>query len=603
MRRLIQAVGWSAVLVLSALATDVLAGRQEEVDRIVATARGDDRSMEHLDALCNRIGPRLTGSDNLQNACEWGRDRFAAFGAEGARLEAWGEFPVGFNRGPWSGRVVEPEVRVLQFATPAWSAGTKGLVRGKAVMAPTTDEELDALKPSLKGAWVFTPAPQPGRSQPKADFLEKVGKALDENGAAGVVRPGRGELIHTDGNYRITWDKLPTRSSVRLLQAQFDEIVGWLKAGKDVLVEFDIRNHFEKGPIPLYNVVADIPGVDKPDEYVIVGGHLDSWDGATGATDNGTGIATTLEAARILIKAGVKPRRTIRFMLWTGEEQGLLGSRAYVKAHPELVSKVSAVLVHDGGTNYLSSIRATEAMMSDFQQVFAPIVNLDANFPFEVKKVDGLMGAGSDHTSFLNVDVPGFFWGQSGKASYPHTHHTQFDTFDAAVPAYQAHSSLVVAMAAYGIAELDHLLSREKLRAPAFANRRRLGARLEGLTVTSLVEDSVAEKGGMLAGDVLLSIDGTKLTDAESITRALAASGSKKKVVVVRDGKEVELALEWVTPPAPAVGVAESGGLRSGRPIGMHRAGWTPREWKHLAPSPLVGEGRSWGGRCSHHAR
>ena len=114
---------------------------------------------------------------------------------------------------------------------------------------------------------------------------------------------------------------------------------------------------------------------------MIVGGHIDSWDGATGATDNGTGVATTLEAARILMKAGVKPRRTIRFMLWSGEEQGLLGSAAYVKAHKDLMPKISAVLVHDGGTNYLSGIGATEAMLSDFEQVFAPVKELDPKLP------------------------------------------------------------------------------------------------------------------------------------------------------------------------------------------------------------------------------
>ena len=166
-----------------------------------------------------------------------------------------------------------------------------------------------------------------------------------------------------------------------LLRKQFDEIAGWLKDGKAVTLEFDIRNYFKKGPIKLYNVIADIPGTEKPDEYVIVGGHIDSWDGATGATDNGTGVSTTLEAARILMKAGVKPKRTIRFMLWSGEEQGLLGSAAYVKAHKDLMPKISAVLVHDGGTNYLSGIGATEAMLSDFEQVFAPVKELDPRLP------------------------------------------------------------------------------------------------------------------------------------------------------------------------------------------------------------------------------
>ena len=166
------------------------------------------------------------------------------------------------------------------------------------------------------------------------------------------------------------------------------------------------------------------------------------------------------------MKAGVKPKRTIRFMLWSGEEQGLLGSAAYVKAHKELTPKISAVIVHDGGTNYLSGIGATEAMVSDFKQVFAPIKELDPKYPFVVRKVPGLSGPDSDHASFLAANVPGFFWRQSA-ALLPRTHHTQYDTFDAANPEYQKHSSMVVALGAYGIANLDHLLSRDKLRASA----------------------------------------------------------------------------------------------------------------------------------------
>jgi carboxypeptidase Q len=521
--------------------------KQDDVDRIIAAGRAESQVMDHLDALCNRIGPRLTGSDQLQNACEWTRERFVDFGLENARLEAWGSVPVGFNRGPWMGRVVEPEERALQFVTPAWTAGTKGILRGKAVLAPINEEGLEKVEDSLKGAWVVSPLPERGGGpRPTPVFLEKLGKVYDDLDVAGIVRPARGDVVITDGNYRVSWDKLPTIPSVKLRHKQFDEVVGWLKGGKTVTLEFDIRNYFKKGPIKQYNVVAEIPGSDKPDEFVIVGGHLDSWDGATGATDNGTGIATTLEAARILAKAGVKPRRSIRFMLWSGEEQGLLGSRAYVKAHPELLPKVSAVLVHDGGTNYLSSLRGTEAMMSDFQQVFAPVMSLDPKFPFEVKKVSGLAGSGSDHASFLSENVPGFFWGQTGKAAYSRTHHTQFDTYDAAVPEYQKHSSLVVALGAFGIAELDHLLSREKLRAPGM---RRLGVQLDALTVTSVIEDGVAEKGGMLTFDVILKIDGAKVSDYEEVSRALQAGEPKKKVVVIRDGKEVELTLDWGPPP------------------------------------------------------
>jgi hypothetical protein len=523
-------------------------GKQDEVDRIIAAGRAESQVMDHLDVLCNRIGPRLTGSDNLQNACEWVRERFASFGLENARLEPWGTFPVGFNRGPWTGRVIEPQERGLLFATAAWSAGTRGVVRGKALLAPTNEKELAELKGRLKGTWVFSPPPKRGEPRPEPAFLRKVGQAYDDEDVAGIVRESAGELIHTSGNHRVSWNKLPDIPSITLMKKQFDEIVGWLRDGKDVTVEFDIRNYFKKGPIPLSNVLADIPGTDKADEFVIVGGHIDSWDGATGATDNGTGVATTLEAARILMKAGVKPRRTIRFMVWSGEEQGLLGSRGYVKAHPELMPKISAVLVHDGGTNYLSSIRATAAMESDLREVFAPAVSLDAKMPFEVRKVEGLGGFGSDHASFLIASVPGFFWGQAGRATYQRTHHTQFDTFDAAIPEYQKHSSIIVALGAYGIAELDHLLSREELRAPVSAGRRTLGVQLEVTTIIDVLPESAAERGGLKIGDVLLKIEGVAVGDRAEISREVAKGEAKKKVLVSRDGKEVEVMLDWNVP-------------------------------------------------------
>src|SRR4030095_14839470 len=186
------------------------------------------------------------------------------------------------------------------------------------------------------------------------------------------------------------FDKLPTRASITLLAAEHKDIVDRLAAGDAVQLEFDIRNWFLEGPIALDNVIAEIPGTEKPGEFVVVGGHLDSWDGATGATDNGTGCATTLEAARLLVKAGVKPKRTIRFMLWGGEEQGLLGSAGWIKKHKDELEKISAVLVHDGGTNYCAGINATAPMDKDFQTIFEPVKNLDPEMPFTVREVKGL---------------------------------------------------------------------------------------------------------------------------------------------------------------------------------------------------------------------
>jgi membrane-associated protease RseP (regulator of RpoE activity) len=352
---------------------------------------------------------------------------------------------------------------------------------------------------------------------------------------------------------------------INLLAAEHKEIVEDLNAGKEVRLEFDVRNWFVKGPIPLQNVIAEIPGTEKPDEVVIVGGHLDSWDGATGATDNGTGVATTLEAARLLAKAGVKPKRTIRFMLWGGEEEGLLGSRAYVKAHKEEMDKISAVLVHDGGTNYCAGITATPPMVQSFEGIFAPVGNLDPEMPFKVREVKGLSGGGSDHASFLQANVPGFFWSQKGRANYNHTHHTQFDTFDAAIPDYQKNSSIVIAVGALGIANLPALLSRENLRAPDGGGGRRLGVELaDDMTIEEVLEDGLAAKIGLLKGDRLLKVGDRPFVDRDDMRTAMREAPVKTKIVVLRDAKEVEFPIEFPPDAGPAGGIGRRLGVRFG---------------------------------------
>lgn len=544
-----------------------------DVEKIIAAGRDNNQAMAHLDYLSNRIGPRLTSSDGLTTACEWTREKFESLGLANSHLEKWAEWPVGFNRGPWSGRMVTPEPWALEFATDAWTAGTKGKQRGPAIIAPTNDEELAANKDKLKGAWLLTgsaggrqgggggrgrrgagergdgqpantsandgqrteaqtadsarggreqdpqvpeqPAqPQPTEGQPAAaeraaaqpeaqptqgqpaegqaaegqaaneqpgrgrrggnrgagrrgfndPFRQRLQTAAREAGALGMITRRDAELIVSTGRRPTSmdfFDNLPTIPQITMTASSYDAIANNVREGKEVMLEFDIRNYFKKGPIPLYNVVADIPGSEHPDECVIVCGHLDSWDAGTGTTDNGTGCATTIEAARILMTAGVRPKRTIRFILWSGEEQGILGSRAYVEANSELMKKVSGVLNHDVGTQYISSIKTLPYQRSDMEQIFAPVMKLNAEFPFRLEPVDSLVGLGSDHASFNRVGVPGFIWGQSGElATYRDTHHTQLDTYDRAVPAYQEHSSIVVALAAYGIANLDHMLAR-----------------------------------------------------------------------------------------------------------------------------------------------
>ncbi|MCA9322552.1 MAG: M20/M25/M40 family metallo-hydrolase, partial [Planctomycetes bacterium] len=347
------------------------------------------------------------------------------------------------------------------------------------------------------------------------------------------------------------WDDLPDFPTIMLRRDQISEINAELDKGEEVILEFDIENEFKEGPIPVYNVIADIVGTEFPDEYVIVGGHIDSWDGATGTTDNGTGSATTIEAARLLMAAGAKPKRTIRFMLWSGEEQGLLGSRAWIKDNMDQMEKISAVLVHDGGTNYVSGIIATPTMKEDFERVFAPCIGLNADLPFEISERDGLPGGiGSDHDAFLSEGVPGFFWRQSGRANYTYTHHTQFDTFDAAIPEYQQHTSMVVAIGALGIANLDHMLNRENLRAASTRNRRRLGINVDDdMKLNSVLEDSVAGKAGLKVGDKLISVGKIEIKDLGDLRRAINVDDQKLKVIYEREGKRHEA--EAVFPASP----------------------------------------------------
>ena len=169
--------------------------RSPEVQRIVSAAREESRVMEHLDVLCNGIGPRLTGSDQLTEACEWVRDRFIEFGIDNARLEQWGEFPVGFNRGPWFGRVIEPQPQALEFVTMAWSAGTRGAVRGKAILAPKDQKELDEAKAkgSLSrrlGHHAPTAAPGHGRLRRPARRYPEEGRDAQGRDAQGAGRQG-----------------------------------------------------------------------------------------------------------------------------------------------------------------------------------------------------------------------------------------------------------------------------------------------------------------------------------------------------------------------------------------------------------------------------
>jgi len=438
------------------------------VARIVDEGKNRNQVMRHLWYLSKRIGHRLTSSPQLDNAYKWTVQKFKEFGCDAAFLEQWGEYPVGFDRGrkQW-GRMTAPERIEFEFTTPSWTPGTRGPARGPAVIEPTTMEQFENVKGRLKGAWVVS-LRAGGRGA--SALPPEVADAIRAAGIHGTVYGSRNDLVITSGNHRISWDALPKDVRVTVRKKDFDAIVERLNRNENVQLEFMLENKFVKGPIPQYNVIAEIKGTEKPDEVVIVSGHLDTWDGpgSEGAMDNGTGVAVAMEAARILCKVGAKPKRTIRFILWTGEEQGLFGSRAYVEKHKDELSKISCVFVDDGGTNYQGGLTCTKEMEPMLREALDPAMTAFPDLPMQIRIVDRIpRGGGSDHAPFNAAGVPGFYWFETGRADYPFAHHTQNDKYELAIPEYLIQSATNSACAAYILACAPTLLPRESAPPPA----------------------------------------------------------------------------------------------------------------------------------------
>ncbi|MBI1190879.1 MAG: M20/M25/M40 family metallo-hydrolase [Tepidisphaera sp.] len=494
---------------------DVQMGDPAVVDRIIAESKDNSLVMSYMHSLTFDIGARLTGSAAAEKANNWAMEQYKTMGIDNAHLEQWGTIPVRFDRGPSTGKVLlrkekpadddkddkaPPKVeyedlRDMQFTTLAWTAGTDGPVRGPVVREPKTQEEFDKVKNSLKGAWVLIQAPpalgQRGvrnlaraRHEMRADALSKVAKGTDPatltipeqlalQPVAGFISTSRDERVWTGAasNWRdLDADHLPKDVEVIIRLSDYDYINSRLTDHDPIEVEFDLANHFTKGPIPVYNTVAEIRGSQKPDEVVIISAHLDSWNGpgSQGCTDNGTGSVVTLEAARLLMAVHAKPLRTIRFINYTGEEQGLLGSHGYVEAHKSEMDKISAVFVDDGGTNYEGGLPAAENMVQMLAEATAPTNNvfysdtdkkfMNVNVRNTGKKID--THGSSDHASFNAVGVPGFFWDEVGRADYPYGWHTQNDRYDLAIPEYLVQSAANAAITAYRLACADTLLPR-----------------------------------------------------------------------------------------------------------------------------------------------
>ena len=508
----------SAVAFLLQIHCMVFAQDHQVVGKIIEIAKTDNQTMGHLDVLTNRIGGRPIGSDAYQQATCWAASLFAKWGME-VEIQEVGELPVGFNRGPWFGKMLDDDGMTLSFATPSYTSGTKGVQRGHVVAEPKTRAEFDRMKGKLKGAWVLIGGTNDGWPVDVSERAENRRKAMIEENEkisryndsitrikranpmkpaipskelrevpalfytemveAGILGTIQSSTVPIRALYsRDVWEMdfyshLPQVPDIKLDENQYKIIAQKVKERRYFQLEFDIRNYFRAGPVKYHNVIGKICGTEFPDEYVISGGHLDSFDVASGAVDCGTGVAPNLEAARLIMEAGGKPRRTILFCLWAGEEFGLLGSKYWVEQNEDKWDKISNYFNRDGGPTVANSITVPPAMYSDFKKATEQLNEINPDFPFTLNQRTGepqprpTTAGGSDHAYFVMNGMPSVSFGTADPKGYDFLYneiwHTGKDTYNMSIPEYMEHTAVVTAAVVYNLAMQDKILSREGL--------------------------------------------------------------------------------------------------------------------------------------------
>lgn len=520
----------TVLVTLALLATPAAAQERVDhaaIDRIKAEGFERSQVMEIASWLTDVYGPRLTGSPNIKAAADWTVQKLTEWGMVNATLEPWGEFGRGWTNEFVSVHMVEPSRAPLIAYPAAWTPGTNGPVtaevvrvqidsaadfaryrgqlRGKFVMLQPprtliqrfrpdairhTDAQLDSMaaaqpQPPRGGG----PGPAgraggpggrggrggggPSLAQQRTRFLVDEGVAAILNSGAGGapdnVRGDMGTVFVGGGGSRDPSN--PTRTPTIVLAAEhYNRIARILEKNVPVRLEVNVRNTFHDQDLSAWNVVADIPGTDPvlKDELVMLGAHFDSWHAGTGATDNAAGSAIMMEAMRILKATGLPLRRTVRIALWTGEENGLLGSRAYVNKHfggPDaesrtpLYDKFSGYFNVDNGTGKIRGVylQGNEAVRPIFAEWLKPFESLGTR-TLTIRNTGG-----TDHLSFDRVGLPGWQFIQDDVEYDTRTHHSNMDVYDRLVPDDLRHNAVVVAAFVYLAANRDEKLPRKPL--------------------------------------------------------------------------------------------------------------------------------------------
>jgi hypothetical protein len=493
--------------------------------KIRQEATNRSQILQTLHVLADVYGPRLTGSPNLKAAGEWAVQQMTSWGLKNGHLEPWDFGRAGWANERVTAHLISPVKDALVVEVLAWTPGTTGVARGQAVQItlpprPNAAEMtafLDGIKPTVKGRMVLVgphqsvpvtfnpvplrredadvvtllnapPAQPPGPIAPpapraddsqrpltNAQIQEQLNRFLLANGALVRINDaGRdhGQIRAFDNAQRDVTTAPPT---VVMRNEDYGRLSRLLADKRQVELEFEIVNRSYPEGRTSYNAIAEIPGTDKADEVVMLGAHLDSWHAATGATDNAIGCSVMMEAVRILTAIGAKPRRTIRVALWSGEEQGLLGSRAYVREHfgtfeapkPDY-GKLSAYFNMDSGTGRIRGLTA-----------FGPAATADVLRQATASLKDiGMLGAtttrsratgGTDSTNFNAAGLPGINTVLDPIQYQTYTWHTNLDTYERIVEDDVKKAAIVIAGAVYHLAMRDELLprfSREEMPRP-----------------------------------------------------------------------------------------------------------------------------------------
>ncbi|GLU43938.1 M20/M25/M40 family metallo-hydrolase [Allomuricauda sp. NBRC 101325] len=506
------------LLLASFLCAAAIGSAQEKVDsEAIEKIKNEGFNNSHVEEiafnLIDKSGPRLSNSNGYKRAANYAKEQLTDWGLVNSHLEPWGEFGKGWEVNKSYLAMTQPYYMPFIAVPKAWTTGTNGELSGKVVFVDiSSEEDFSKYKGQLKGAIVamvpsgdqgptfkpdavrFTeeelkeleaPVVQNGNDEDMAErrkrwmamreLNQKIGTFFVEEGVGLILKGARGieGTLFTSGGRGYLKDAPASVSEIEVAPEHLNLLARLNANGVPVEVEAEIKTTFDESDLQGYNVIAEIPGSDKKlkSELVMLGGHLDSWHGATGATDNAAGCTVMMEAIRILKASGLTPKRTIRIALWGGEEQGLHGSRNYVKNHfgdaetMELTKehdKVSAYYNIDNGTGRIRGIymQGNEGVKPIFEEWFKPFDSIIDNTTLTIRNTGG-----TDHLGFDAIGIPGFQFIQDPIEYSTRTHHTNMDTYERLVIDDLKQMAVIVAAFVYNTAQRDEKLPREVLEA------------------------------------------------------------------------------------------------------------------------------------------